>query len=261
MAEEQIVPEEENYDDDQMIFLFMQLMKTGYGNINRILDVEKALYTEIASAPDDTLGQLALMQAQLMLGNHEKAKAIAYKLWDVGPKLAEIEEYIYINNLMNLGFVEMASVLLKPKFEALDEHIDFFYPLLLKFSTMTGNIALLERLITHPKAPEQDDAYLQIVNLYKNYKYAEHFKNVQKIVLDNTKEYLCTYDYDIPENQVQTEIKISIYLTGQMNEVKDMENTVNEKIREYYASAGISKLSSYSLNVLPISSHPSLDVV
>lgn len=261
MAVEQNVPEEENYDDDQMIFLFMQLMQTSFGNMNRILDVEKALYAELASSPDDSLGQLALMQAQLMLGNHEKAKAISYKLWDIGPKLSEIEEYIYINNLMNLGFVEMASVLLKPKFENLDGHIGFFYPLLLKFSTITGNVALLERLIVHPKAPEDDNVYLQIINLYKNYKYADHFKNIQKIVLDNSKEYLCTYDYDVPEDQVQPEIKISIYLSGLINDVKQIEDKINEKIKEYYASADIGKLSSYSLSVLPISSHPSLDVV
>ncbi len=251
---------EEDYDDDQMIFLFMQLMKTSYGNINRILDIEKSLYAETSAAPNDTLGQLALLQVQLMLGNHEKAKAIAYKLWEVGPRLSEIEEYIYVNNLMDLGFIEMASVLLKPKFEDLERYIDFFYPLLLKFSTITGNVSLLERLIQHPKAPEQDNAYLQIVNLYKNYKYVEHFKNIQKIVLDSSKDYLCTYDYDIPEDQVQVEIKVTLYLSGQMNEVKNIENNILEKIREYCASAEISKLSSYSLSVLPISSHPSLDV-
>lgn len=249
--------EEDDYEDieDQVMFLYIQLMNTPFSKINIISDIERSLYQEISADPDDYLGLLALMQAQTMLGNHDKAKAFAYKIWENGSKLEEMEEYLYINNLLNLGLLDMASVLLKPRLENLLVHIENFYPLMLKIAVMTGNSYLIERLAANPNAPEDDQTLLGIISRYKNYNYVEHFKNVQKIVLDTLKNNLCAYDYGI-ESGVFDEIDVVFYVNGDGDEVARLNNDLTEKLNAYYASANIEKMSNYTWRIKPVSSHP-----
>lgn len=250
-------PSAESYETDQVLFLYNQLMNTPFTRIDIITDIEKSLYDELAANPTDTLALIAFLQSQTMLGNYSKAKAIAYKLWELGSSLGRMEEYLYINNLLNLGLLEMASVLIKPKFETLTASIDFYYPLLLKLSTMTGNVYLLERLISHPNAPEKDEDYMQIISRYKSYNYVDHFKNVQRIVIENIKDSLCTYDYDVTSGVMQ-EIEVILYLNGDNNSRQKIEEQLETKLQEYYTSANIEKLSSFSWRIKPISSHPFL---
>lgn len=250
----------EEYDeDDQVLFLYSQLMNTPFNRTDIISGIERSIYTELSADPEDTLAMITFMQSQIMLGNHPKAKALAYKLWEVGGELEDIEEYIYINALLNLGLLEMASVLLKPKFETLTASIDYYYPLLLKLCTMTGNVYLLERLITHPNAPEDDNDYMQILTRYKNYNYADHFKNVQRIIMENVKESICVYDYDVTGG-VMSEIVSEIYVGGDGAVLRQLESSLNEKLNEYYRSANIEKLSNYNWKLLPVSSHPVIGI-
>lgn len=246
-----------NKNDDQVLFLYSQLMNLPFSKTDTISLIEKSLYTELSKNPNDTLALIALMQAQTSLGNHEKAKALAYKVWEVGNKLLKEEDYIYINNLLNIGLLEMASALLKPRFENLSSQIEFYYPMLLKLSTMAGSSQLIERLATHPNAPEKDDLYLKIISRYKNYNYTEHFKNVQKIILETVKERLCVYDYDIL-GPIMEEIEITMYLTGDSSELQNTRGELEEKLDDYYKSANIEKLSSFSWRIKSVSSHPAI---
>lgn len=245
--------------EDQVLFLYTQLMNLPFSKVDTILQIEQSLYKELAAKPDDTLALIALMQTQTSLGNHEKAKAFAYKIWEVGSKLIKEEEYVYLNNLLNLGLLEMASVLLKPKFERLSDYIAYYYPMLLKLSTMTGNSYLLERLITHPNVPENDELYMKILTRYKNYKYTDHFKNVQRLIIEQVKDRLCVYDYDIL-GPVMEEIEVTLYLTGDNMELQTAREELEEKLDGYYKTAGIEKLSSFSWRIKPVASHPAIGI-
>lgn len=249
--------DDDDYDDveDQVMFLYIQLMNTAFSKVNIISDIERSLYQEIAENPDDYLALIALMQAQTMLGNHEKAKAFAYKIWENGALLEEMEEYLYINNLLNLGLLDMASVLLKPRLENLLAHIENFYPLMLKIAVMTGNSYLIERLAANPNAPEDDSILLNIITRYKNYNYVDHFKNVQKIVVETLADNLCAYDYAV-EHGIFDEIELTLYVNGGNDEVERLNNTLSEKLAAYYDSADIEKMSNYSWRLKPVASHP-----
>lgn len=244
-------------NDDQVLFLYSQLMNLPFSKIETISLIEKSLYAELSKNPDDTLALIALMQTQTALGNHEKAKALAYKIWEVGNKLLKEEDYVYVNNLLNIGLLEMASALLKPRFENLSSQIEFYYPMLLKLSTMTGSSQLIERLATHPNAPEKDDLFLKIISRYKSYNYTDHFKNVQKIILETVKGRLCVYDYDIL-GPVMEEIEVTLYLTGDTIELQNTREELEEKLADYYKSANIEKLSSFSWRIKSVSSHPAM---
>lgn len=243
--------------EDQVLFLYVQLMNLPFSKVDTILQIEKSLYEELAAKPTDTLALIALMQTQTSLGNHEKAKALAYKIWDSGSSLSREEEYLYVNNLLNIGLLEMASILLKPKFEKLSEHIAYQYPMLLKLCTMTGNSYLIERLATHPNASDNDDLYLKIIDRYKKYNYTEHFKNVQRLIIEQVKDRLCVYDYAI-WGPVMEEIEVTLYLAGDNMELQNVRTELEEKLDNYYKSAGIEKLSSFSWRIKPVNTHSAI---
>ena len=243
-------------EDDQILFLYNQLMNQPFNQKEIIFRIEKSLYMEINQNPNDNLAPIALMQAQTMLGNYDKAKAFAYKLWDKGNVMIRAEKYLYINNLLNLGLMDMASSLLKPCFDNLSEEIKKYYPIMLKFATMRGNVYLLERLINNPQAPEED-IYKKVITAYKNYNYVEHFKNVQKIILKELNGKLCVYDYDL-ENFPLPQLKTDLYVSAQGNELEELENGLKEKLQGYYAEMQIEKLSNFDWKMHPVFTHKAL---
>lgn len=255
MADNEVLNKALNGNDDQVMFLYIQLMNTPYSQINIISEIEHSLYSEMSKNSEDNLILIALMQIQTMLGNHEKSKAFAYKIWEKGNQLAKMEEYYYINNLMNLGLLDMASVLLKPKFANLMENIELYYPLMIKIAVMTGNVTLIDRLSSNPLFSNEEELLKGIVSKYKNYNYIEHFKAVQKIILEQIPENLCAYEFDVVSD-ILDEMRISVYLTGDNDTKERLKREIEERLSAYYTSANIEKLSNYSWDIKHISEHP-----
>ena len=243
--------------EDQVFFLYTQLMNLPFSKIETVMQIERSLYQELNANPQDRLAVIGLLQVQIMLGNHEKAQAFAYRLWDIGAKLSLTEEFLYINSLINLGLLDMASQLLRPRFENLSQNIKKFFPVMLKFATMTGNINTLERLLQNPQAPYQDNEYKQIITRYKNYNYGEHFKNVMKIIHEELKDQLCACKYDIRDS-VLADLEIYLYLGQSANELEEISQILREKIEAYCEAAGIEKVSNLNWQLRPVSKHQAM---
>ena len=241
--------------EDQVFFLYTQLMNLPFSKLETIIQIERSLYQELNANPQDSLAIMGLMQAQIMLGNQEKAQSFAYHLWEMGKNLGPTEEMLYVNSLINIGLLNMAAELLKPRFENMSQNIKKFFPVMVKFATMTGNIYLLERTLSNPQAPYHDEAYIQIISRYKNYNYADHFKNIMKIIQEELANKICACEYDI-FGQVMSTLEIYLYIAQEQNELQEIREALQEKIRAYYQSVGIEKLSSFNWYIRPVSEHP-----
>lgn len=240
-------------DDDQVLFLYKQLMDLPFNKVETIIQIERSLYEEAAEDPEDELIYIALMQVNTMLGNYDKAKALAYKIWDMGADLGRAERYLYVNNLLNLGLLDMAATMLKPCFEDFNQGMKDYFAVILKFATITANTNLLERILTNPLCVGEE-AYLELYKKYKNYNYIEHFKNVQKILLNDLQGKICVYDYDITQG-VFLSLDLSLYVNIDKAEIPEYEQKIKAKLQEYYSSKGLDKLSNFSWKLLPISTH------
>lgn len=243
--------------EDQVFFLYTQLMNLPFSKIETVLQIERSLYLELNQNPQDRLAILGLMQVQIMLGNHNKAKSFAYNLWDKGAGLTPTEEFLYINALINIGLLDMASEFLKPRLENLSINIQKFFPVMVKFATMTGNVYLLEHLLMNPQAPYQDEAYKQLITRYKNYNYVDHFKNVMKIIHDALKDKLCACEYDISDS-VLADLEIYLYVEPNSNEQEEIQTSLDEKIKAYYQSVGIEKISNFRGQIRSVLQHPAM---
>lgn len=241
-------------DDDQVFFLYTQLMEIPFSQVESIIQIERSLYQELNQNPQDRLALIGLLQAEQMLGNYEKAKSFAYKIWDLGEGLSITEEFLYTNSLINIGLLEMAAALLKPKFENLSQYIKKYYPVMLKYSTMTGNVSLLERLLLNPQVPYQDEEYKKIVKQYQNYNYSEHFKSVMQVIQESVIHKLCACEYDI-KNDIMPELEIYLYLSGEMSTIEEIKQNISQKLENLYQTRGIEKLSNFRWQLYPISKH------
>lgn len=244
--------------DEQFAQIFDDLLILDYSNIAKIQNLEKSLYTLLRNNPEHLVGLIILMQVQIMLGNRAKAKAIAYKIWEKGGDLIPAADFMYINNLINIGLLEMASVLLKTKFENLVNNINFYYPVMLKFSIMTGNLNLLEKVIANANKSINTRDIENLVISYKTLKYADNFKNIQRIVIEEAKESLCSYETLFFNDRNFTDVEILLYTAGDAYDRYGLKQKIDNKVNAYFSSANQKKINNIVISVLDIKEHWSL---
>ena len=79
--------------EDQVFFLYTQLMDLPFSQIENIIQLEHSLYLEHNANPQDRLAIIGLLQAQIMLGNYEKASRLQYQeIPDIEKKIRFIQE-------------------------------------------------------------------------------------------------------------------------------------------------------------------------
>lgn len=235
-----------------------ELFAIDYGDRDAIIVVEQKIYNALQQNPSQIEGLITLMLAQTMLGNRDKAKALANKIWEIGGELPRFFELIFVANLLNLGLLDMASVLLKPRFERLLENAGYFYPVMIKFTLMTGNISMLQRLEAFPDS-EDDRLLFELVDVYEEGKFADQFKNIQKLVLENAGNFLCAYEYNLYDDRGFPEIEIELYVNLDNSSCDRLEKVLLTKIDAFWRSTGNEPLNNYTVSVLNIKAHSAWD--
>lgn len=244
--------------DEQFAQIFDDLLVLDYSHSFELLELEKRLYVLLRNNPEHLVGLVILMQVQIMLGNRAKAKAIAYKIWEKGGTMIPAAEFMYISNLINIGLLEMASVLLKPKFEHLQDKINFYYPSMLKFSIMTGNLNLLEKIVANVDDNIDVRHLSDLIICYKELKYADHFKNIQRMVIEEAKELICSYETLFFVDRNFTDVEILLYTAGDAYERYGLKQKIDNKINAYFINSNEKKLNNIVISVHDIKEHWSL---
>ena len=143
--------------------------------------------------------ELLILQVHLEILNsrEQRARAVAARVWELGGNISAVFEKMYLDDLINLGLLEMAMLLIKPHFENINEDIRVFPLEMVKFALITGSIPLLRKIIAAAKDAPLFDALNQFSDAYRLNNYEEHFKNIQKIVMETFGKEICAYDYNI----------------------------------------------------------------
>ncbi len=234
------------------------LLRTPYRDTAAIMKTEAQIYAALQRRQDDVEGLITLMFEQIMLGNRTKAKALAYKIWEIGGELNPVFEEIFTENLLNLGMLDMAAILLKSRFDNLSLNIAGFYPVLAKFALMSGDLSQLLRL--QPYTEAGDDAVLyDLAEVYKQAGNSEQFKNISRLVLEQISEYLCSYEYDLYDDRGFPEIEIILYINFEEAFCRRLEDGINTKIGAYWQSSGYPALDNFSVRVENIKNHEAWD--
>ena len=249
MENEQTLTPEEELED-----LLYELFELDFDEEEAIKEVEADVYSFLQQKNDNICALIVLMFIEIMRGNRYKAQSLAYKIWEIGGELPSFFEMIYIENLLSLGLVDMAAILLKPRFEQLAQNIEDFYSVLLKFSVMTGNVALLRRMEGFPAVSKDDAPLFDFANNFTRAGKSDVFKNIQKIILDALGEHICAYEYLLTEAN-PPHLEIRLYLNAEEARCLVLQQQIRQKIQAYLLSAGETASDLISPVVLNIKSH------
>lgn len=251
MTEE--VMEEAVSAEYNFIGILNRLQHLDYWEKNDLMSIERQLYEELTRTSDNTIGLTALLRNQIMQGNIAKSKALAHKIWSIGGEIPQIVEYAYLDSLLDLGMLDMAMVLLKPRLSDISD-IGIFAPAAAKFAIMTGNFNLIEKLAASPET-SYFGSLSDFIGVYKTMQYGEHFKNMQKIILENCKNKMAAFDYNVYFDRGITDLEAVVYISGSKEDCKNMQAEIEKKINGYFASAGVQRLNNYCLRLYPVTEH------
>ncbi len=231
-----------------------RLRHLNYWEKTDLMSIENQLYAELNQSPDNIIGLTALLCSQMMQGNVAKSKALAHKIWSIGGEIPQIVEYTYLDSLLDLGLLDMAMVLLKPRLLDVST-LGIFASVAVKFAIMTGNLALIEKLSASPET-SYIGSLSEFIGVYKQLKYGEHFKNVQKIILESCKSKMSGFEYHIYFDRGITDLEAVVYISGNEADCRNMLAETEKKINGYFLSAGVRRLNNYCLRIRGIAEHP-----
>ncbi len=238
--------------------IYKLLARLDFSQQDEILNLEKQLYILIKEQPNDINGLILLMQEQIMRGAQQKAKALAYKIWDMGGDMSPAMEALFIGNLINLSLTDMAGILLKPKFDALKSFITIFFPQLIKYAIATGNIEYLEKIAILDANFDRKQALQDFVNVFKYLNATENFRTLQKTLLAMIKDVVLGYDFNLYTDRGFTDLEIVIYVGDEAGDKAVLQNKLEMQITAYCAAKSLPRFNNLSYVVRGIKEHPSL---
>ena len=222
-----------------------EIMKTG-ATVDKML----MLYRENV--------ELLILQVHLEILNsrEQRARAVAARVWELGGNISAVFEKMYLDDLINLGLLEMAMLLIKPHFENINEDIRVFPLEMVKFALITGSIPLLRKIIAAAKDAPLFDALNQFSDAYRLNNYEEHFKNIQKIVMETFGKEICAYDYNIYTDRGFTDLEIVLYFSNYNLELKKYQALLETRLEGYFLTANVKRIYNLSFVCRNIKDHP-----
>ena len=237
---------------------FLRLLSiTSYEDTPQIENYERQVYDLLKNSPQNIEGLEVLLRIELMLGNHQKAQSIAYRIWEIGGTMKPEFEKSYINDLLNLSLIEMASILLKPYFERMTDNINDYGHLFLKYAIASGQVMVLEKVASQLMAVGSKKALTDFTAVYRYLNYTETFRGIQRRVLDMVKDTLCAYEFNIYTDRGFTDLEILLYVGKEILDCNKLKEKLDIQISAVCAAKGTKKLNNLSFTVLPISAYSS----
>ncbi len=242
--------------NQQIENLYQQIISIPFNDINEIIKYE-SLINRMLMQDNENIELLILqMHLEILNSREQRARSIAARIWELGGNLSNLFEKMYLDDLLNLGLLEMAMLLIKPHFENLQNDIDI-YPLeMIKFAIMTGSIPLLKKIINAAPQNPLYDALNQFADAYQLNHYEEHFKNIQKIVIETFGKEICAYDYNIYTDRGFTDLEIVLYFSNSNTELTKYLTLLENRINGYFLSTQTKRIYNLSFDCQNIKDHP-----
>ena len=231
------------------------LSALSYQDKEQLSAYEQQVYNMLRSNPQNLDGLVTFLRIQLMLGNHQKAKAIANRIWEIGNTLNHDIEKSYINDLINLGLIEMASILLRPYFEKMSTTIDEYGYLFLKYSIAAGQLNVVEKVAALIPSVGLRKAIGDFTAVYRHLNYTDAFKGIQRSVLENVKDTLCAYEFNIYTDRGFTDLEILLYVGNETLEYDRLREFIDIQTTAVCSAKGVKKLNNMNFVVLPVGNY------
>nr|QIM10602.1 hypothetical protein PlAlph_4940 [uncultured Alphaproteobacteria bacterium] len=226
--------------------LYHKVTELPYNNTSAILRITAEVEKIAAQHRDNT--ELLILQTRLQIMNsqEQRARALANRVWEIGGNISLMFEKMYLDDLINLGMIDMATVLIRPRFENLQEGLRFFPLEMLRYALITGKSDLIRRMTAEAEPNRLFKALNQFAETYQKTKYTSHFSNIARIVLDNVGGLMCGYDFNFYTDRGFTDVEIILYFNNYDFNINKYVQLINSKIDGYCLTSGVKRINNLS---------------
>lgn len=232
------------------VWEFIQTLE--YTDSEGIIFLEQQLYNLLQKLPEDINLLILLMHEQMMNNRGQRARSIAYKIWDLGGKIDIKLERMYIDDLMNLGLMDMAGAALMPYLSDLEKNISFYDDLLLKYAVMTGNMSLLERTLAYLPQTAENKILSDWIDLNNEAKATNHISVILSRLTDNVRDSMLGCRYKLFSDREFPEVEFIFYVDDTIKNYQSERQKMHVQISSYCTVHKIQDLINLSVAIVPI---------
>ena len=230
-----------------------ELLEYPFSQVIDILPAEQKLKILHQQDPQAIEPLIGLAFANIMLGNRQIAMGLAEKIWSIGGEISAFFELIFSDCLLNLGIVDKAGIILQSRFDAIRNNLEHFYLVMVKYTIISGNLALLKQIGDYPEVYEQERELFEFAANHAFDSSINDYRAIWQILRDNLKDCLCAWEYKLHEND---EIEILLYTSLDTEQNIKLQELIFEKLNGYFASTQNEPLDDLYLKILNIKLHP-----
>lgn len=240
----------------QIHTLQAQIAQISCHNTTEILRTTAVIEKLLNQYPENLPLLILQCRIEILNSREQKARALAHRIWEIGGNLDPQFEKLYLDNLLNLSLLEMAMILLKPRFADVAANLPNFSSVMTKFALITGSVPLLQKICQNSGDESVYAALQQFVDTYKFNRYEEHFKNISKIVMENFGSNICAYDYHLYTDRGFTDVEIALYFSNYDVNLPKYKSLLESRIDGYFLTAHAKRIYNLSFVFRSIKDHP-----
>lgn len=231
-------------------FEYIQTLE--YSDKEGILFLEQQLYNLLQKLPEDINILTLLMHEQIMNNRGQRARAIAYKIWESGGVLEPQIERMYIDDLINLGLTDMAGAALAPYISDMENNVQEQSDILLKYAIFIGNMSLLRRILAYLPEEKNYNILRSLLDMNSELQATSHIQPIMAKISENVLESMLGFTYKLFMDREFPEIEFLFYVDDTINNYEEVRKKMHTQISAYCAAHKITDLINMSAVILPI---------
>ena len=128
----------------------------------------------------------------------------------------------------------MAKILLTSRFENIRDNIEDFYSVMIKYSIISGNLNLLNKLKHYTEFASEDETLYEFTEMFLEAGYSNQFSDIQKMILEQFGNNICVYEYNFYDDRGFPELEIELYLNLDDAQIIKEQQQIDKKIDAYW---------------------------
>jgi len=231
-----------------------------YGDNEGILYLEQQLYNLLQQNPEEGNLLVLLLHEQIMNQRGQRARSIAYKIWDNGGELASEIEKMYIDDLINLGLSDMAGAALAPYIGDLDNSATEYGDLIVKYAIFVGNMNLLDSVLAYMSDDRKHNVLRDWISVNEELHVSSHIAPIMMKIINNISENMLGFSFNVYTDREVPDIEFVFYVDDSIKDYNNLRETMYLQISTYCAAHKITDLRNLNVLIQPLKKHPRQDL-
>ncbi len=237
----------------------VELLSTQYSNLVFIKQKEKLMHNIVeASAVPHPAPLVALAQTKIMLGKAREAIDTVNLIWEMGGKISNVLETLYIHQLNSLGLFSKSLVLLKPKismYTSARAEFEGFKNSIFNCFIGLGDLDGILKLATLEEFKDKKHLIETFVNQIDKKMLKQHFKTMQEIFNNTTYGKQTGYEVMLDEVDGNPMLEIGFFIGGDSVDRYQLQNQLEDLYANYYEENNLSPLNNFTFSIFDIKKH------